>query len=402
MKVLFTSPILEHPAAGGPQLRIENSIKALSNVCEQYVVSRVPRYLMGNLDAELFFRNYCADFLYSPSVAGLSKNRYMRTLQKIRRRIMSVDDARFIVDFVDKKHIDVIWFGYGNLSFPLIQKIKRIRPGLKVVCDTDSVFSRFILRELPYESNPNRRAEIERRGKEKEREERAWTNLCEITTAVSDVDAAYYKEIANDPERIQIFSNVIDLESYTNPPPPPADFRKPCIYLAGTFGHINSPMDRAARWVLDEILPKVRSEIPQIHFYIVGRGTEATLSAVRDPNVTITGKLPSVLPYLCHADVALVPLQFESGTRFKILEAGACGIPTVSTTLGAEGIPVRDGHDILLADNGDLFARSIVRLIRNRDLAKDIANNCRELVRKLYSVESLSLEAKDLLQRLSS
>jgi glycosyltransferase involved in cell wall biosynthesis len=94
-------------------------------------------------------------------------------------------------------------------------------------------------------------------------------------------------------------------------------------------------------------------------------------------------------------------LKFESGTRFKILEAGACGIPLVSTTLGAEGLPVIHEEHILLADDPAGFADAIVRLIGDKQLAERLASNCRELVRTSYSVESLRREAAHILALLS-
>jgi glycosyltransferase involved in cell wall biosynthesis len=118
------------------------------------------------------------------------------------------------------------------------------------------------------------------------------------------------------------------------------------------------------------------------------------------PNVTVTGRLDSVLPYLCNTSVALVPLKFESGTRFKILEAGVCNVPIVSTTLGAEGIPVVDEEHILIADEPKSFADAIVRLLEDKSLANKLAKNCQDLVKEKYSVETLVHEAKSILEYL--
>ena len=402
MRVLFTSPILEHPPAGGPQLRIENSIKALSRVCELFVVSRASRHSVGK-SGEALYRSLSKGFYYVPAVAS---NRYVRRVRRILRRPAVVDEtessARFVLDLATELDIDILWFGYGNISFPLIKRIKETMPSLKVVCDTDSVWSRFVLRELPFQTDPVKRAAIERDGRAKAAEEQAWVDLCEITTAVSEVDADYYRSIADDPGRIQIFSNAIDVHQYETTPPPPADLSHPCMYLAGTFGRYDSPMDVAGRWVLEEVLPRVREQVPDIRFYIVGRDSQKSFGDITDPAVIVKGKLPSVLPYLCHADVALVPLKFESGTRFKILEAGACGIPLVSTILGAEGLPVVDNEHIVLADDPERFAQAIVRIVNDRPFAGRIADNCRELVRERYSVESLSREAAHILEMFSA
>lgn len=404
--ILFTSPWLQHPAAGGPQLRIENSIKALARVARLDIISRTPVVVTGGRAALDYYRGFAEEFHVAPSVRYLSANRYVRKAQQLLRAAGGRDartDAGFLVAHARRRNIRLVWFGYGNISFPVIEAVKKLAPDLKLVCDTDSVWSRFVLRELPYASGL-RKTRVARAGRAKEAEERAWVNLCDITTAVSDVDADYYRSIARDPSRVQVFSNVIDLTSYAQPPPPPPGLKRPCIYLAGTFGHRHSPMDMAARWVIEEVLPLARQRIPDLHFYIVGTGSERTLNYVRgprDPQVTVTGKLPSVLPYLCHADVALVPLKFESGTRFKILEAGACAVPLVSTTLGAEGLPVVSGRELLLADEPATFADAIVRLLQERALASALAQRCRDMVRRRFSIESLVTEATGILESVS-
>lgn len=405
MRILFTSPILEHPPAGGSQLRIENSIKALARVCDLRIVARTSRGLIGDAGAEDYFRRLGNEFGYSPCGARQSANRYLRKAQQFWRLTGGCGpeaEAEFLLDYAQKRDIDCIWFGYGNISFPLIKAVKMRQPNIRVVCDTDSVWSRFVLRELPFAKNPIRKWLIQRRGRQKEAEEKRWVNLCDVTTAVSDVDAGYYKMIALDPSRIHAFSNVIDLETYAVPPPAPVELRSPCIYLAGTFGHYHSPMDVAARWVLTDILPKVRKAVPNVHFYIVGRGSDRSLAHVRGPGVSVLGKVPSVLPYLCHADVSLVPLKFESGTRFKILEAAACRVPIVSTTLGAEGLEVQNRKHLLVADDADGFADAIIELIRDRSLANRLSVNCRDLIQKFYSVDRLEQQARGILEYLAN
>lgn len=401
MKVLFTTPILEHPAAGGPALRIENSIKALSSVCDLFIVSRVFQVCMGGKEAESFYKTVCSEFWYSPS-ATWSENKVVRRFRREWYKCFPYrDDVKFILDTIDRNKIDVLWCGYGNISFELIHGIKKLRPQLKVVCDTDSVRSRFIFRELPLEGDINRRKKIEKAGKAEELVERNLVDLCEVTAAVSEVDAQYYRQIAGAPERVKLFSNGIDLDTYQSTPPKLPNFRKPSIYLAGTFGHEYSPMDRAARWIIEEVLPIVKKTIPEVHFYMVGKDSQVVWGNLNDSSITVTGKVASVLPYLCHTDVAVIPLKFESGTRFKILEAGACRIPIVSTTLGAEGLPVLHGKHVLIADSPLEFAASIIRLINDKPLANELSANCYQLVRERYSVEHLSKEASEILSYLS-
>jgi hypothetical protein len=179
---------------------------------------------------------------------------------------------------------DVIWLGYGNISYKLLKYIKD-HSDCKVVCDTDSVWSRFVLRGLKYATSESQKRRIEREGREKEEEERWGTQSADMTTAVSEIDAQYYRTLAKRVEQVQIFSNVIDMNNYRWEPSPP-DFRKPCIYLAGTFWE-GSPMEDAARWILNDIFPLVKKKIPEVHFYVVGRNSDLILSDISDDAVTI-------------------------------------------------------------------------------------------------------------------
>ena len=403
MRTLFTSPVLEHPAAGGPQLRIENSIKALSRVCELDIISGSSMTAGANGQmARDFYENYCDEFHNLPKLMrAQSANRYLRKVMQILRSITRSQveaDAAYIINHVVRRNITIVWFGYGNISYPLIKAVKKMRPELKVICDTDSVWSRFLLRELPYATG-RKKQQILKAGREKEAEERAWVNLCEVTAAVSEVDAEYYRSLATDSGRVHLFSNVIDPTTYEDIPEPAPDVHSPSIYLAGTFW-ADSPMENAARWMIKEVLPLVRKSVADVQFIIVGNHSDEILADIQDPAIIITGKLPTVLTYLCHVDVALVPLKFESGTRFKIIEAGACKIPIVSTTLGAEGIPVVDGEHILIADEPESFAAAIVQLLKDQDLGKRLALNCNKLVNEYYSVDFLADEAKQILEYL--
>jgi len=400
MKILYTTPILEHPAAGGPQLRIENSIKALSKICDLHILHQAYCFSDTVNVTDAYFRQFSESY---HTVYRYPTNRLLRLAYRVIRKLSGSESNRTayqVIKLIKRNKIEIVWFGYGNISYSLISSVKKALPGVKVVCDTDSVWSRFVLREMPYAEGA-RQEKIAREGALKEAEERAWVNLCEVTTAVSEVDAQYYRSIATEPARIKLFSNGIDLHNYAVTPIQPPSLKKPCIFLAGSFGP-NSAMNVAANWVLDEVLPLVHQRYPELHFYIVGRNSDREFNHRTNVNITVTGILESVLPYLCHADIALVPLKFESGTRFKILEAGACRVPLVSTTLGAEGIPVVHDRDILIADEPADFAEAILRLLDDPKLGRLLAENCYQLVATKYSVEALVSEAEAILEYLSN
>ncbi len=397
-KILFTSPVMEYPAAGGPQLRIENTVRALCRLAEVHIVSRSNPFDMGGEPAEAFYRNLAAHLEVAPSV---QRSLFARVRAKIDALYATnwglKADCRRLQHYIKTHNINILWCGYGNISYPLIAEMRRRIPHLKIVCDTDSVWSRFILRELGVEQNAARRSAIKAQGEGKEQEEKKLVATSDVTTAVSEEDACYYRAIAHDAGRVHICSNVINLDSYTTRHKAPLDFHTPALFLGGSYYSPYSPMVRAAQWVVHEVMPMVWEKCPQAHLYLVGRDGEKFCGDLLGSRVSITGKVPTVLPYLQNAACSLVPLQFESGTRFKILESGACGIPVVSTTLGAEGIPVSHGRNILLADTPDAFAQALLSILTDPALGHSLATECRALIEQNYSIPALEKEVANIL-----
>ena len=415
-RVLFTSPILAYPPKSGPELRICNSIKALAEISDLSIFSTVPIDRLGGEAALSFFRTLATEFEVAPRLRSQPQQNTLMTrlLRAVSRRLLidhnvkeiSTDEADGKALLTFAKHIkpDVIWLGYGNISYPLLKYIKD-HSSHKVVVDTDSVWSRFVLRGLEYASDETQREEILRESGAKEQEEQWGTQLADVTTAVSEIDAEYYSGLAKNQDQVRVFSNVIDPADYTtiastaneNEMSAPIT---PSLCLTGSFYSDGCPMVDAARWMIEEIMPRIRTEIPKVHLYLIGRGSEKYFSGLENSGITGTGMVPSVLPYLDNAQVAIVPLRFESGTRFKILEAGVCGKAVVSTTLGAEGIDITDGHDILIADDPETFANAVIHLLEDRVYADTLGANLRKLVTTQYSVATLAEQGKTILDYL--
>jgi len=112
-----------------------------------------------------------------------------------------------------------------------------------------------------------------------------------------------------------------------------------------------------------EILPIVRTRLPGARFRIVGRNPGPAIRNLAAEGIEVTGTVHSVVPHLCEAGVVVVPLRIGGGTRLKILEAMAMGKAIVSTTIGAEGLDVADGSEIVLADTPADFASALLRLM---------------------------------------
>src|SRR5207249_2750667 len=120
------------------------------------------------------------------------------------------------------------------------------------------------------------------------------------------------------------------------------------------------------QWFVEEVLPL----LPETHLIVVGRNPPSQLmrTAERTKRLTLTGSVTDARPFVADAQVFVVPLRIGGGTRLKILEAFSMGVPVVSTPIGAEGLSVRDGEELLLGGDAKTFAGQVIRLLDNPEL----------------------------------
>jgi polysaccharide biosynthesis protein PslH len=146
----------------------------------------------------------------------------------------------------------------------------------------------------------------------------------------------------------------------------------------------------AVREFAIRILPLLRSRNPRITFQVVGRRPSDRLKTILSKlaGVEMVGEVCDVRPYLAQARAIVVPLRIGGGTRIKILEALAMAKPVISTSIGAEGLAVRNGRDYLLADSPEEFAARVDSLFADSNQQMSLGQNGRVLVERLYGWEA--------------
>lgn len=146
------------------------------------------------------------------------------------------------------------------------------------------------------------------------------------------------------------------------------------------------PNEDGIDWFVRDVLPRIRRHVPHATLSIVGRHPTPRVLALADSGrVVVTGSVPDVRPYIERAAVFIVPLRVGGGTRLKIYEAMAMERAVVSTTIGAEGLPLRDGEEIVLADDADTFAAAVVSLLDDPGRAARIGDAAARRVRDAFS-----------------
>lgn len=190
-----------------------------------------------------------------------------------------------------------------------------------------------------------------------------------------------------DPSKIEVVENGVDTGYFT----PLGLQQKPCsMIFTGSLDW--RPNGDAMFFFLEEIWPLIRTTHPEASLAIVGRNPMTALKkkASGMPGVTLTGTVDDVRPYIESAQVYIVPLRVGGGSRLKVLEAMAMRKAIVSTTIGAEGLDVQAGENILIADFPGEFASAVARMFEDAGMRQRLGEAGRKLVERRYEWRSLS------------
>jgi sugar transferase (PEP-CTERM/EpsH1 system associated) len=146
------------------------------------------------------------------------------------------------------------------------------------------------------------------------------------------------------------------------------------------------PNEDAISYFTEQIMPRIKQAIPEATLTVVGRNPYPSLMelARRDSSVIVTGRVDDVRPYMERAAAYVVPLRIGGGTRLKIYEAMAMEKAIVSTSIGAEGLPVKDGAELLLADTAESFAKAVIKVLLDQPFAQSLGARAAATVREQF------------------
>jgi glycosyltransferase involved in cell wall biosynthesis len=211
------------------------------------------------------------------------------------------------------------------------------------------------------------------------------THVCaqaDHVLAVSGLDAQLLGALKHETP-VSVIPNAIDVASYRLDGTPDDLLARPSLVFTGKMDY--RPNVDAALWFAAEVLPRVQSQVPEAHFAIVGQKPHARLAPLHNrPDITITGAVDNIRPYIAAADVYVVPMRMGSGTRFKVLEAMAMERAIVSTTLGAQGLDAESGSHLLVADTPAAFADAIAALLNDDARRASLGQSAIKLVSEGY------------------
>jgi len=306
-------------------------------------------------------------------------------------------------DLLNTRDFDVVQVESIHLM-AYLPIIRAARKQPLVICDWHNIESELMLRYSKREPNLLRRAYAGKTARLMSEFERRATREFDAHVVVSERDALRLRAL-NPGARVFVIENGVDTAHYsdalieTDASSPRNVPRKNRIVFVGSMDY-HANIEGAVKFAR-EVMPRLRAHQPDLVFTIVGRNPSREVRELaQNPGIEVTGTIDDVRPYYRKAVAAVVPLNVGGGSRLKILEAMAAGVPVVSTTLGAEGLNVEHDKNILIADTNDELIEAIVRVVESEEQRKQLVGAGRALVSSRYDWSTLGANLFEIYRQL--
>jgi len=314
----------------------------------------------------------------------LGKQPYTHELQQLGIEIIYAPYIPSIEHYIKNNNslFDVVILSRPHIAMKHIDLIKRCYPMSKIIYDTvDLAF----LRE-------SRRAQIENNNElHKEAEDWKTKELylarnSDLTFVVSHKD----KEVLlkEDPS---LNIEIISILQHISEPLTTYSERRDILFVGG-FDHL--PNVDAVLYFVNEILPLIKKELPDIHFCVAGSNPPKQISSLQSPAVEVTGYVRDLTPHFEKSKLFVAPIRYGAGISGKIMQSMGHGLPVVTTTIGAEGLGLVDGDNVCIADDPEEFARKVILLYKDEELWHKLCRNSLENIRNNYLYDVIKEKLK--------
>lgn len=241
--------------------------------------------------------------------------------------------------------------------------IRALSPDTRIIVDTVDLHFVREMREAEVKGDP----ELIEPAESKKHREIAVYRQSDGLWVVTDQEYSIVKDLV-DGVRIDVVPNIHSLTVNTKCFDDSSD-----LLFVGNFSH--PPNVDALLYFCQEIYPRIRVRLPDVKLYVVGNNPPPEIRALASEQVIVTGYVKDLSPYLKNARISVAPLRYGAGMKGKIGEALSWGLPVVTTTVGAEGMDLFNNEHVMIADDPELFADSVVRLYTDRDLWERLSQN---------------------------
>ena len=394
MRILWVSPDFLHPTTRGGQVR---TLEILRRLHRRHEIHFVALNRDGSQEALVRSSEYCTraypvphfvpdkpslafgwqlfSGLFSPLPVAISRFRSPRMKTQIGDLLSTGNFDSLVCDFL--------------FSAPNVPDLSRC---LLFQHNVETVIWR---RHAGHASNPVSRAYLDLQARRMAVFESDVCQRAGRVVAVSEIDAGTMRHEFGAPD-VSVIATGIDLERFA--PPQPAQPVSDLVFV-GSMDWL--PNIDGIEYFVREILPLIRARRPHTTLVVAGRkpSTRVRRMAGGDGRLQVTGTVPDIRPYLWGARVSIVPLRIGGGTRLKIYEAMAAGLPVVSTSVGAEGLALEPGRHLAIADTPEEFAGRCLRLLADDAERTRMVQAAYEVIASRFSWETVCAQFEEILRR---
>ena len=394
MKILFLSPTVPFPLTDGGRIRVFNLLKQIATKSDVTLLALETQPTDADGVAQL--RQLGIQVHLIPNAPTLPRVSLSTLVNAFLKR-QPITVARYALPAYRQKFRELIATEDFNLVHYEMFHTAQFRtdtdlPGVLSQQNVDSAIWRRLCSET---ANPFYKFAYWTQQLAFQRYERVLSPMFDAVTCTSDIDAAVFQRYCAE-ETIEIIPNGVDVTHYQ--PDFTSESPAHLIYIGSMDWY---PNEDAVAFFTDEVLPKIQEKVPDVQFSIVGGNPSARVQKLAErEGIVVTGRVPEIKPYFAEATVFVVPLRIGSGTRLKILEALAMGKAIVSTSVGAEGLDLKDGEEIFIADEPIAFADAVTRLLTDPTLRRRIGENGRARVEQDYDWRSIGEKLHTLYESL--
>ena len=395
MKILFLSPTVPFPLTDGGRIRVFNLLKqiATKNSVTLLALETQP----SDAEGVAQLQQLGVQVHLVPNAPTLPPVSFGTLLKAFLRR-QPITVARYDLPAYRQKFRELIATGTFDLvhyeMFHTAQFYTEAR--LRGVLSQQNVDSEIWRRLCGETINPFYKFAYWTQQLAFQRYERVLSPKFDAVTCTSDIDAIVFQRHCAE-DVIEIIPNGVDITHYQ--PDFSSEVPAHLIYIGSMDWY---PNEDAVGFFADEVLPRIQESVPDVKFSIVGGNPSARVEKLAErKGVIVTGRVPEIKPYFAEATVFVVPLRIGSGTRLKILEALAMGKAIVSTSVGAEGLDLKEGEEIFIADEPTVFADAVTRLLTDASLRRRIGEHGRARVERDYDWRSIGEKLHSLYTKIS-
>jgi sugar transferase (PEP-CTERM/EpsH1 system associated) len=390
LNILFVSATIPYPAIDGGRIRVLSLIQNLSKF------NKITFLTYNSSDKDEQGIKYLRDIGIDIIDIKWNYNNTLSIMPSVFKQVLkgkpltiakyySSATAKKINELLDTNSYDILHLEMLHAG----QYITEIsdRHNTKIILDQQNIDSLIWQRLVKTEKNLFRKLMLNWQYKSFLNIENKMSSMFDVCVCVSEEDAERLKSI-NPNIKTDVVPNGVDID-YFFPSETPENEKQ--IVFVGSMDW--SPNEDAALYFCDQIFPLIKAKIPDIKFYIVGSNpTDRILKLKGIEGIIVTGLVDDVRSYISQSAVFVVPLRIGGGTRLKILQALAMKKAIVSTSVGCEGLGLTHNEHLLINDNPDEFADSVIRLTKDKLLRHNLGENGRNLVQNQYDWKTISLK----------